>query len=768
MDNSSSKVWPASSDGIDGGGGVASNSGADVKNDDCLITTGHAGDDANFQGGKQCHFPSTMTGQSSTSSSSKQGGIGNKRHYKETSSSLWHNGGDNGVEFIDKLQALPLQCDITIFPRAHPSHQDNNGEESLLLHANDTSVVDNYDDSLHNMSIKPIRIAKKQFLPCGNGNIVRLDSGMSKNENDFVLSLTNCIVYDNGGEKLRLPVHTVPSSLSVPSNGSGYRDVSYSYSPGLDGSEKHVVEELSVSFDFSTALQIYQEQIRTKKSAVIESNSQNQHRVNQFLNGDHVSNASRQNGETTAINDSIKNTEINSIMTTLEEESQFIRKTLAVLGSFGFGILICLVWTMWKLERGRRARRNRTVKKVIVDLPYEIIGTAATTATTLGERRGVISLRSSSSKVNFPNEISPIPIRSSASSKDKVCKAERTTATDAPVVGDVDGMHETLHLIAPQCEAGNSSNASKEGHRDGSPRHWYEDFLSPRGRSKSAHRNRSECLFSEKEEVARSLFCSSSSRSSNKISPSSDVLIKNKSANSSVLNAPEKKMYVTPIERSTFAPSPSDVSLLGLTKRIESSSISPLMVSTETEDSTHNSSKPGVNLTIPLDGAPSSTVVTTDNEESCTVSPVSFTSEESSGAEKLVDIQVNTPKPKSSRILKIPADISVSSQDSVLSTSSKRKSTRESFAEELVKKISPEKKKTPRNRFSDDLKMKKAGLTPTSTNSGDGHDFSSTIERRAADIQTPKKEPKRMSITPLSASSSPPADEPSPFLSDYW
>jgi len=329
-------------------------------------------------------------------------------------------------------------------------------------------------------------------------------------------------------------------------------------------------------------------------------------------------------------------------------------------------------------------------------------------------------------------------------------------------------MHETLHLIAPQCEAGNSSNASKDGHhKDGSPRHWYEDFLSPRGCSKSAHRNRSECLFSEKEEVARSLFCSSSSHSSNKISPSSDVLIKNKNASSSVLNAPEKKMYVTPIERSTFAPPPSDVSLLGLTKGNESSSISPLMVSTETEGSTHNSSKPGVNLTIPLDEAPSSTVVTTDNEESCTVSPVSFTSDESSGTEKLVDIQVNTPKPKSSRILKTPADISVSSQDSVLSTSSKRK-TRESFAEELVKKISPEKKKTPRNRFSDELKIKKAGLTPTSTKSGDGHDFSSTIERRAADIQTPRKEPKKMSLTPLSASSSPPADEPSPFLADYW
>jgi hypothetical protein len=233
------------------------------------------------------------------------------------------------------------------------------------------------------------------------------------------------------------------------------------------------------------------------------------------------------------------------------------------------------------------------------------------------------------------------------------------------------------------------------------------------------------------------------------------------------LNAPEKKMYVTPIERSTFAPPPSDVSLLGLTNGIESSSISPLMVSTETEGSTHNSSKPGVNLKITLDEAPSSTVVTTDNEESCTVSPVSFTSEESSGTEKLVDIQVNTPKPKSSRILKTPADISVSSQESVLSTSSKRK-TRESFAEELVKKISPEKKKTPRNRFSDELKIKKAGLTPTSTKSGDGHDFSSTIERRAADIQTPRKEPKKLSLTPLSASSSPPADEPSPFLADYW
>ena len=100
---------------------------------------------------------------------------------------------------------------------------------------------------------------------------------------------------------------------------------------------------------------------------------------------------------------------------------------------------------------------------------------------------------------------------------------------------------------------------------------------------------------------------------------------------------------------------------------------------------------------------------------------------------------VNTPKPKRSRALKTPAtDISISSQESQSSTSQTRKA-RKKFAEELAKK---------------------AGLTPPPANKSD---FSSSIKRRAAEVQTPKK-----TLTPLSASSSPCDDEPSPFLADYW
>jgi hypothetical protein len=160
------------------------------------------------------------------------------------------------------------------------------------------------------------------------------------------------------------------------------------------------------------------------------------------------------------------------------------------------------------------------------------------------------------------------------------------------------------------------------------------------------------------------------------------------------------------------------------------------MISAETEE-THVSPK---TIDDDRDEPPSIIEVTQKEEESCTNSPVSIAiTKESNVTDKSVGIQVNTPKPKRSMTLKTPcfpaADISISSQESQVSTSQK---TRKSFAEELAKK---------------------AGLTPISTKS----DFSTSIARRAAEVQTPKK-----TLRPLSVPSSPSDDEPSPFLADYW
>ncbi|KAK1740512.1 hypothetical protein QTG54_008607 [Skeletonema marinoi] len=834
-DDSASTV-PSSTSGWSDVGNNGS-SAAKVKN--TCDTTGHtaidndAGDTNNFHGGHSCHHHHVPS--SSILGSHTQGTLlGDASHGQ----SLQRRHG--GVEFIDNLQALPLQCDITIIPRAHPNDSSANATSSLDANHHVNSHDDDDNESMN--ILQPIRITKQHFHPCGIDNIVRLANTVSS---DFILSLANCGVTVgssmNENEEVRiLPVQAVPSSFAIPSFDSRVEDemgrggMPYSYS----GGEAYNVEEVAVSFDFSIAVDVYQHHLdeSAAAAAMLNHNNKHNHRVNnQSWNQDGTTRRENtaQHSTTTA---NMKSMEINSIMSTLENESQFIKKTLVVLGSFGFGLLICMVWTIWKLERGRRARRSGSsrvqVKKVFVDnVPFEIIGATHTTAAAANKSRGGVtslrshpSLRSNNGKAHFPEEISPI--RSSVS----LNEAEEEEKVDGLPATALDNreatLHETLHLITPQDVTGSSgsstSNNEEGGKQSSSPRHWYEDFLSPRGCSKKAPRNRSDdVLFSGNEEVARSLFCSSSSSDSNKVSPATmdnkTSFDKSKGAtSSSVLNAPKKKVLVTPIDRSSMSPPPSDISPLKLSKDMESSK-SPLMMSTETEE-THDSSTRG-----DLDEPPSSIGVVEKEEGSCTISPISMAAtEETSESIRPDGAHVNTPKPKRSRALKTPAtDISISSQESQTPTTQKSRETlsstrggidkpppsidvaKEHFcsvspvsmaatseSSESIKPrgaqvITPKPKrsrtlKTPatdisissqesqsstsqtrkaRKKFAEEL-AKKAGLTPPPANKSD---FSSSIKRRAAEVQTPKK-----TLTPLSASSSPCDDEPSPFLADYW
>jgi len=694
-------------------GSEISGSGANVKN--ICFTTGHYADasqNGNHYGGKSCHVTSPVTDSSSIIRSNQQERNGDNKSHRES-----HRQRGRDVEF---LQALPLQCDITIIPRAHPN--DDDGAEYLPINATSLNSDGDFDaqsnaDDNQRMGIKPIRITKQRFHPCGIDNIVRLagtttmTSSSSRNDDnhDFILSLTNCGVHIDEDTMIQLPVQAVPSAFSFPKSS----DTLYAYS---SGGVKHGVEEVAVSFDFSIALDMYQQRlVATRAAAAAAAFDYNNQSWNEYGNAwEGKATSSSEDFTTTTTTTAIKTMEIKYIMSTLEEESQFIKKTLVVLGSFGFGLLICMMWTIWKLERGRRARRSssssRIVKKVFVDVPFEIIRATTNTATKSPEVGEDL----------FSEEISPIRSSVSLNEVGEVGKNDKLTAAE---LSDKKGVHETLHLITPQVES-NASN-SKEG-KSSSPRHWYEDFLSPRGCSKKKPpRNWSDTLFSEKEEVARSLFCSSS-KNSNKVSPR--IGFYNSRSAVSALNAPKKKVFVPPIERSSSLSSPtstSDVSLLKLSNDTESSKLSPLMISTETEE-THVSPK---TIDDDRDEPPDIIEVTQKEEESCTTSPVSIsiaTTKESNVTDKSVCIQVNTPKPKRSTI---------SSQESQVSTSQK---TRKSFAEELAKK---------------------AGLTPISTKS----DFSTSIARRAAEVQTPKK-----TLRPLSVPSSPSDDEPSPFLADYW
>ena len=475
---------------------MSGSSGANVRKNACS-TTGHSvGVGTTTSSSKtkvdsSCHFSSAMTDPSIVSS--HQDKIFHTSYRGESPRR------DSVVEFVGKIQAFPLQCDITIIPRAYP----NDIGESLRP-INETSLNSEANSEQSIPNIEPIiRVTKQQFRPCGFDNIVRLaEEGMSspqKGNNDLILSLSNCgvLIYLDG-EEIKLPVQAFPSSFAFPSSSNYDHDGSFSsYSQSMRGGEKkETVGEVSVSIDFSIALDIYQERIDTRPrvnddgdSATASFGHEKNHRVNQSWNDDAAWGGKNVVDDTAII---IKTLEINSIMTSLEEESQFIRKTLVVLGSFGFGLLVCTAWTIWKLERRRRERRSRgrVVKNVIVDLPYDIIDTA-TTAKSGGGGGGITSILSSNSKANFPDEISPI--RSPVSSKAEVGKIGMMTTIAS---NNRKGMHETLHLIAPQCGTGESG--SNEGEQSNeSPRHWYEDYLSPRNGSKMAKRNRrrSETLF---------------------------------------------------------------------------------------------------------------------------------------------------------------------------------------------------------------------------------------------------------------------------------
>jgi len=481
---------------------------------------------------------------------------------------------------------------------------------------------------------------------------------------------------------------------------------------------------------------VYQQQLEESAAAAAAAAELNHNRYS-----NPHGNTQSWNADGTTTMNNVKTMKIDSIMSTLEEESQFIKKTLFVLGSFGCALLICMVWTIWTMERGRRVRRSSggssrvQVKKVFVDnVPCEINATSTATKSRGG---GVTSLRSTEGRAHFPEEISPIRSSVSLDEVEEVEKVDEKVAAS----GNKEIVHETLHLITPQditCSSSSNSSKNDKVQQASSPRHWYEDFLSPKGCSKKAPRNRSDdaVISSEHEEVVRSLFRSSSSSDSNKVvSPSMDNkesfdISRGTTSNTSVLNAPKKKVLVTPIEGTSFSPPPSDVSLLKLSSDIESSK-SPLMMSTETEETQDSSTRGDLD-------EPSSSIEIVDEDKSCTISPASMRiTEASTGTTKPVCTPVNTPKPKRSRALKTPAtDISISSQESQASASLK---ARKIFAEELARK---------------------AGLTPNSTEKSD---FSTSIARRAAEVQTPKK-----TLTPLSADSSVCDDEPSPFLADYW
>ena len=145
-----------------------------------------------------------------------------------------------------------------------------------------------------------------------------------------------------------------------------------------------------------------------------------------------------------------KSKQIESIALLLDREAQFLKMALTTLGIFGVAIITAFVWTGWKITH-KKKRRVRMVDS----LPHEV--------NTSHFRRAVTP------------ELSPLrPMRSTC--------------------------HETLHLISVR------EDEKSRDVRVTSPRHWYEEFLSPRINNEANVTSTPDDDASENDLASRALF----------------------------------------------------------------------------------------------------------------------------------------------------------------------------------------------------------------------------------------------------------------------
>jgi hypothetical protein len=217
----------------------------------------------------------------------------------------------------------------------------------------------------------------------------------------FSISLTNCIVTHDGNNTY--PVDAVPSTLRLGLTSEGEKVMKMN-----EGGVFHSSLEESVMFDFTLALEILDRDGAVEKL-----------RVDSELGGSsHEELAQCVIGPTNS-----PNSQVESIMRMLDEETHFLKIALSGLGVFGSILVLAFVWTGYKISH----RKTRRVVRIVDSLPREI--------RTRSPSREEMSL-----------ELSPLRHRSA--------------------------VHETLHLVALR--------DTPVAVPDASPRHWYEEFLSPR------------------------------------------------------------------------------------------------------------------------------------------------------------------------------------------------------------------------------------------------------------------------------------------------
>ena len=478
-------------------------------------------------------------------------------------------------DFHDKLSSLPLQCDMAIIPRI--SHS---ALPSTSRHETPPSNSDKKKERA------TLRVENQQFLPCGMDNHITLKNLPATAElssgggsASYFLSLTRCKVQWGDDSIVLLPIDAMPSTFQVSFSYDNNDSSSVWNEYDAEGFSDDVPRfgEVRVSFDFSTAAQWYAENQTKNDSEPDSSSCESKHEncFSQEWNGGNENNATSWDAKTT--NRIERNPEINFLMVSLEEESQFLKKTLVCLGGVSFFFILAVGWTVWQIARKRRFRWNR-VKKVFDAsqhtnaIPYEVGTMKSGVYTASKENNGQFHIYpqhniDARDKAVYQNqvmhEITPLQPRSRSSG--------------APTSRSI---HQSPPSTAQSDENEKESSAS--------PRHWYEDYLSPRTNfNKKGRVHRSSIDTGAREDVTCSLF-SPVSKTSCKMAPfgangytkRSDERVVAITPVTSVFNKKLDFAKVTPVGKSQlesvpvksiFSPHPCKVNLLQLSNHIESS-----------------------------------------------------------------------------------------------------------------------------------------------------------------------------------------------------
>ena len=439
--------------------------------------------------------------------------------------------------------------------------------------------------------------------------------GSSGSTSDYLLSLSHCqVTVDDGdgggdGHLLSLPVTVSPSSFQFTFHHHDKEKTNIDSSSwsnddfvGEEVGGQHRIGEISATFDHSLAVEYYLESVRVdnqekkeeeeeEEDAVCSTQQSSQHEHGRSYNSTNVNDSPHHDHATIQ-----RREQVASIMHELEEESRFIKKTLTVLGFLGVIFVIALVWVLRKISRTKRYHRRR--RAVIIntdalrryDVPREVGA-----ANDGGEKKEGGSIIQFQSRDEVIPEVSPLHPSSGLNivglnSGNAVEKSnvDDDIANKSGGAGD----HETLHLVTPftpTLEQDPSAQARKR-----SPRHWYEDFLSPPTQVKHASQQSSSIsngngndqfsLAKKEDVIARSLFSplKSNAKNDNFDEANDNDAIADKDVyedegltthkkNKTTSYLPKHLNFGTPMTRSAFSPRPSSVSVLELSNNILSS-----------------------------------------------------------------------------------------------------------------------------------------------------------------------------------------------------